>query len=89
MKRKIEFSDAARKDIEYHRKSGKPAILNKINTLILEISETPFSGTGKPEPLKYDLSGKWSRRINKEHRLIYKVSETTVYIFSAKGHYEE
>jgi len=57
MKRKIEFSNTARKDIEYHRKSGNQAILNKINSLILEISETPFSGTGKPEPLKYDLSG--------------------------------
>jgi toxin YoeB len=59
MKRKIEFSNTARKDIVYHRKSGNQAILNKINSLILEISETPFSGTGKPEPLKYDLSAKW------------------------------
>ncbi|EON77716.1 YoeB toxin protein [Lunatimonas lonarensis] len=54
--------------------------------LLEELTEHPFSGTGKPEPLKHSLSGMWSRRINKEHRLIYEVLETAVVVHHAKGH---
>ena len=61
--------------------------IRKINKLIKEIDRTPFTGTGKPEPLKHDLSGKWSRRITDEHRLIYKVENGTIYFYSAKNHY--
>ena len=57
--------------------------------LLEEITENPYSGTGKPEALKYDLTGKWSRRINQEHRLVYEVSELIIKIHSAKGRYEE
>ena len=57
--------------------------------MLIELSETPFEGEGKPEELKYELSGYWSRRINLEHRLIYKVDNNTVtvLIISAIGHY--
>jgi toxin YoeB len=59
----------------------------KIITLIKEIKRTPFEGTGKPEALKHQLSGYWSRRINFEYRLVYKVLENEIIIISRKGHY--
>lgn len=61
----------------------------KLNRLLLEIIDHPFSGTGKPEQLKHNLSGYWSRRINKEHRIIYEVfeEENKIVILSLKGHY--
>ncbi|HAQ9547762.1 TPA: Txe/YoeB family addiction module toxin, partial [Enterococcus faecium] len=52
-----------------------------------DIDRSPFAGLGKPEPLKHDLSGKWSRRITDEHRLIYRVENETIFIYSAKDHY--
>ncbi|MFS1069808.1 Txe/YoeB family addiction module toxin, partial [Enterococcus casseliflavus] len=61
--------------------------IKKINRLIKDIDRDPFSGLGKPEPLKHDLSGKWSRRITDEHRLIYSVKNDTIYFYSAKDHY--
>jgi toxin YoeB len=84
----LDFTDDAKSDLKFHKKSGNKAILKKIVTFLEEITEHPFSGTGKPEPLKYDLSGKWSRRINQEHRLVYEVLESIVKVHSAKGHYE-
>ena len=63
-------------------------VLNiKKKSLIISILETPFLGLGKPEPLKYQYSGYWSRRINLEHRLVYEVKEKIVIIHSLKGHY--
>lgn len=62
-------------------------ILRKINSLIKEIQRTPFKGKGKPEPLKFDLSGFWSRRIDREHRLVYKIENDEVLIFSCRYHY--
>ena len=59
----------------------------KINDFIKEISRTPFDGTGQPEPLKYDLAGCWSRRITREHRLVYQVESQTIIIVSCKYHY--
>lgn len=64
-------------------------ILKKINELIKDIQKTPFSGKGKPEPLKYDLAGFWSRRINLEHRLVYKYEDDNIYIYSCKYHYDK
>jgi toxin YoeB len=61
----------------------------KIAKLIKEIQRTPFTGTGKPEPLKHELSGYWSRRITEEHRLIYKIESDSVIVASCKGHYED
>ena len=64
-------------------------IFGKINTLITEILRDPFHGTGKPEPLKGNLSGHWSRRITQEHRLVYKVVASHVVIVSCKYHYKK
>lgn len=63
-------------------------IFKKINDLIKEITRNPFEGSGKPEPLKHELAGFWSRRINQEHRLVYKVENDAVYIASCKYHYK-
>lgn len=64
-------------------------IYKKIASLIKEISRTPFTGTGKPEPLKGDLSGYWSRRIDDQHRLVYRVTEEQIEIVQCKGHYND
>ena len=86
------YSDKALKDREFWKKSGNKAIMNKISALIEDIQLHPFEGIGKPEPLKHQLNGKWSRRINQEHRIIYQVvDENTIEILnilSLKGHYE-
>lgn len=63
-------------------------MLKKINSLIKEIQRTPFAGKGKPEPLKYDLAGFWSRRIDREHRLVYKVEKNELLIYSCRYHYD-
>ncbi len=88
----IDFSVKAKADLEFWIKSGNKGILNKIYSLIENIQLHPFEGLGKPEPLKYELSGKWSRRINQEHRIIYQITnENTIEILnilSLKGHYE-
>jgi len=62
-------------------------IFKKIGDLIKDATRTPYQGLGKPEGLKHDLSGYWSRRINDEHRLVYKVKDDTLYIISCKFHY--
>jgi toxin YoeB len=64
-------------------------IFNKLVSLIREVKRTPYIGTGKPEPLKHDKSGLWSRRITDEHRLIYKIENDIVIIKSCKGHYDD
>ncbi len=63
-------------------------MLKKINELIKDIQHTPFEGKGKPEHLKYDLSGFWSRRIDREHRLVYQVKDDTIIIYACKYHYD-
>ena len=62
-------------------------VLKKINSLIKDIKREPFEGIGKPEPLKYELAGCWSRRITDEHRLVYIVDDTEISIVSCKYHY--
>ena len=62
-------------------------LLKKVNDLIREVERTPFEGRGKPEPLRGDLRGYWSRRITQEHRLIYQVKDDTLIILSCFGHY--
>ena len=64
-------------------------MLKKINDLIKDIQRTPFEGRGKPEPLKYELSGYWSRRIDREHRLVYQVSGSEILVYSCKYHYDK
>lgn len=83
---KIVFMDEAWEDYLYWQQIDK-AILKKINQLIKEITRTPFEGIGKPEPLKENLAGFWSRRINLEHRLVYKVEGNTLYILQCRYHY--
>jgi toxin YoeB len=82
------FSQQTEEDLIFYKKSGNKAILKKIIAFLEEIVEHPYSGTGKPEPLKHDLTGKWSRRINKEHRLVYEVLDDSILLHSARGHYE-
>lgn len=87
----IVLLEQAQKDREYWKESGNKAIMNRITALLKDIVEHPYTGKGKPEPLKYDLVGKWSRRINSEHRLIYSVNEdiVTVYVFAMRYHYSK
>lgn len=68
-------------------KRQEPKLAAKIKELIVNIMETPFEGLGKPEALKFDLSGCWSRRINQQHRLVYRVTESEVVIISCRYHY--
>jgi toxin YoeB len=68
-------------------KTGNQKLVFKILELVAEIQKSPFEGKGKPEALKHNLSGYWSRRINEEHRLVYKVTEENIEIFSCSGHY--
>jgi toxin YoeB len=83
----IEFTLVAAEDLKYFKKSGNQAILKNNRTLLENIQETPFSGIGKPEALKYEQTGNWSRRINQEHRLIYEVQEFRILVHSLRGHY--
>ncbi len=81
------YSENALQDLEFWKKSGNKAVQKKISKLILSIIENPTTGIGKPEPLKYELSGSWSRRINDEHRIVYSFNETRILIETMKGHY--
>ena len=84
---RITFSKNAWEDyVSWQREDKK--ILRKINDLIKDIQRTPFGGLGKPEPLKFDLSGYWSRRIDLEHRLVYQYQDNEILIYSCKFHYD-
>jgi len=80
------FSREAWDDYLYWQKTDR-RLLNRINLLIREILRSPFEGIGKPEPLKHGLAGYWSRRINDEHRLVYKVDGESVLIAQCRYHY--
>lgn len=83
---KLIFSEHAWDDYQYWVQTDRH-VLKRINRLIQEITREPFSGSGKPEPLKHGLSGYWSRRINDEHRIVYRVSEDAVLIAQLRYHY--
>lgn len=85
----IIFLEKAQRDRDYWKKSGNKAIMSKISALLEDIAKHPYTGIGKPEPLKYELAGKWSRRINSEHRIIYSVHDDLieVYVLSMRYHY--
>jgi toxin YoeB len=85
--RDVRFSGAAFEQYSAWAKR-QPKIFERLQRLINETRRTPFEGTGKPEPLKGDLRGCWSRRIDDEHRLIYEVRDTEIKILSCFGHYE-
>lgn len=81
------ITDTAKEDIRFFLKSGQTSLVKKIEKLLISIQESPFTGIGKPEPLKYEFSGKWSRRIDGQHRVIYEVIDDSIIIYSLKGHY--
>jgi toxin YoeB len=82
----VQFSDRAWQHYLYWQASD-PKILRKINDLIKDCQRHPYEGTGKPEPLRGDLSGFWSRRIDREHRLVYRVTDSTLEIAQCRYHY--
>ena len=84
---KIIFSKNSWEDYVSWQSENKQ-MLRKINELIKDIQRTPFEGKGKPEPLKYDLAGYWSRRIDREHRLVYQVNKKEILIYSCRFHYD-
>ena len=90
-KYKIEVSEDAQKDLKIIRKSGDKASIKKVEQIFAELEVHPESGTGKPERLKFDLAGLWSRRINKKDRLVYSIENeiVTVTVVSAFGHYDD
>lgn len=83
---KIIFLTAAWEDYLYWQGTDK-SMLRKINSLIKEIERIPFEGSGKPEPLKHNLAGWWSRRITLEHRLVYKIENEAIVILQCRYHY--
>ncbi|HZX11268.1 MAG TPA: Txe/YoeB family addiction module toxin [Acidobacteriota bacterium] len=83
---KIIFSTQSWEDYLYWQKTNK-RILKKINQLIKDICRDPYKGKGKPEPLRHALAGYWSRRINEEHRIVYKVREESLFIVQLRYHY--
>jgi toxin YoeB len=83
----VEYKKKALEDRAYWKQQGDVKIQNRISKLIKDICEHPFTGIGKPEPLKYELSGLWSRHITKHHRIIYEIFDEKISIISMKGHY--
>lgn len=83
---KLVFSENAWKDYLHWQRTDRK-ILKRINALIVDIQRTPFDGIGKPEQLKHGLAGYWSRRINDEHRLVYKISDDSVLLAQLRYHY--
>jgi toxin YoeB len=83
----IVISDKAEEHIAYWRETNNEAVQKRITALKNAIIASPYTGIGKPEPLKYELAGKWSRRIDRKNRFVYTVENDTLYIFSLKGHY--
>ncbi len=82
----VEFTSAFKEDFDYWVEHNKK-IVERILLLISSIKKTPFTGIGKPEPLKYEFSGCWSRRINKEHRIVYRIERKTIQLLSCRYHY--
>jgi len=83
---KLIFAEHAWDDYLYWQRADKK-LLKRINLLIQNIQRSPFEGIGKPEPLKHALSGYWSRRINEEHRFVYKVEDDSLFIAQLRHHY--
>jgi toxin YoeB len=83
----IILSEKAQEHIAYWKETNNKAVQKRITALKNSILISPYTGIGKPEPLKYELTGKWSRRIDRENRFVYAVENDTLHIFSLKGHY--
>lgn len=87
----IVFSPQALKDKDYWKQTGNKRIMKRITALLADIQQHPFKGIGKPEPLRGNLQGMWSRRITDEHRMVYSVGNGCiyVYVFSLRYHYSK
>ncbi len=87
----LAFSDNAKKELQQHYKSGNKVTINRIERIMEELAKHPLVGFASPEPLKGNLSGFWSRQINKKDRIVYSVNDETVivYVISTKGHYAD
>ncbi len=85
----ILFTENADKDLEFWKRSGQKVIQKRISALLSDIKAHPKTGIGKPEELRFDLSGFWSRRINAEHRIVYTIDELSkkVFVHQLRGHY--
>ncbi len=81
---RFQFTETFKRDYQQHDKKAAA----RIDVLVESVLNDPFRGIGKPEPLRFGLSGFWSRRINREDRLIYKVEDDLVMLYSCRGHYE-
>lgn len=88
---RVEVTEIAKKHIALHLKSGNQASIKRIENILKELTITPFEGIGNPEPLKYRLTGFWSRKINLKARMIYSVNDTLVLVevISVMGHYSD
>ncbi len=86
MRRRLIFSDEAWEDYLYWQDTDR-AMVRRINQLIKDIRHSPHEGIGKPEPLKHQLAGWWSRRIDSEHRFVYRVTEQAIEIANLRNHY--
>ncbi len=84
---KLIFVDESWEDYLYWQKTDRK-IMERINNLVKDISRNPYSGLGKPEPLKYKYQGFWSRRITDEHRLIYRMADDEIHIAKCRFHYD-
>ena len=89
MEVKIVYLPRAQADLQYWKKSGNKSIQQRIGKLIQSILDSPFEGIGKPEALKYDYTGWWSRRINEDHLLVYRVEEGGIIIAQMRFHYSK
>ena len=86
--RVIQWDFDAWEDYLYWQRKDKK-MLKRINQLVRDICRNPFEGIGKPEPLKGNLTGFWSRRVDEEHRLVYAIEDTAVVVISCRGHYDD
>jgi toxin YoeB len=86
--RRVSFETSAFEDFQAWETIDRPIYI-RIVTLLKDILRSPFTGLGKPEPLKHELKGFWSRRITQEHRLVYRVTETEIIVVACKYHYNQ
>ena len=86
-KLEVYWTSQAEQDRKYWQKHDR-RFLTRIDRLIADVQDHPFTGIGKPEPLRYEWSGYWSRRISDEHRLVYRVEAETVFIAQCRFHYD-
>lgn len=85
--RNIAFTPIAFQEYNEWFETNEPQLVSRIKALIRDIDRDPFKGIGKPEPLKGNWAGYWSRRIDQEHRLVYKITDVQILIARCKGHY--